>query len=165
MHTLNAAMSSHWWCIQLFSSTTETYVSEACIVLVCLHVVDNMGSFISHVLNYFQTIHSKRKKVLTCCISLCLCVCKAVKACVTTGSPLCVCVYVCVYLCVWMCKGVCVNLCTKLHVVSSWISPGSDLTRSRPRVMGHRSNHVAFVTFHLVCVPPLERWPRMTSRV
>lgn len=58
-------------------------------------MVDNMGSFISHVLKYFQTIQSKRKKVLTCCISLCLCVCKAVKACVTTGSPLCVCVFVC----------------------------------------------------------------------
>lgn len=76
--------------------------------------------------------------------------------------PACVCAYVCV--CVHL--NVCLSLCTKLHVVSSWISPGSDLTRSRPaRLLGHMSNHLAFVTFHLVCTLPLERWPRMTSRV
>lgn len=129
-----------------FPSSQQHDISKACII----KVYGIQHGFIY--CSWYLTFQSKRKMVLSCCIILC-------EMLLLQQAPLCV-LYMCV--CIWM--------CTKLHVVSSWISPESDLTRScTARLMGHKahimSNHLTLLTFHLVCTVPLERWPVKTSKV
>lgn len=54
-------------------------------------------------------------------------------------------------------------LCTKLRVASSGISPGSDLSRScSARCVGQK---VHVMSFHVVCMYPLVKWPTVTHGV